>query len=188
MSITPEQFMTQTEADEPEDTEAYFEPLASIAASLERLARAAENGHTAGADATDPHKECNEVYAALHEAFDDLEDKHKALFGLLAQIEKIIKPSSSKLALSVAEAITRWRSPEVPVFTEVDRPAETPTDTDRFLAGESLNPSGAPLPDAPVEEWRAYAREFVQPGHTGPDVDAMNRSQIRTMLGIEHRP
>lgn len=43
-------------------------------------------------------------------------------------------------------------------------------------------PMAQPAHDAPVEEWRSYARRL---GYTGPDVDAMNRSQIRTMLGIE---
>lgn len=40
-----------------------------------------------------------------------------------------------------------------------------------------------PAADAPVEAWREYARQ-VAPGAT--DVDQMNRSQIRTLLGRPH--
>jgi hypothetical protein len=36
--------------------------------------------------------------------------------------------------------------------------------------------------DAMVEDCRAFARSR---GHQGPEVDVANRSQIRTMLGIE---
>lgn len=40
-----------------------------------------------------------------------------------------------------------------------------------------------PAHDAPVEEWRAYARRL---GYAGPDIDKANRSVIRTTLGIAH--
>ena len=42
-----------------------------------------------------------------------------------------------------------------------------------------------PAHDAPVEEWRAYARSrtgFPE----GTSIDTLNRSQIRTLLGIPH--
>lgn len=55
----------------------------------------------------------------------------------------------------------------------------------RFFADQGLLdqhdcvPATQPAHDAPVEEWRAYARSL------GRDLDTMNRSQIRTQLGIE---
>lgn len=47
-------------------------------------------------------------------------------------------------------------------------------------------PGQQPAHDAPVEEWRTYARHLGH-GRTGPafnELEAMNRSQIRSMLGI----
>lgn len=46
---------------------------------------------------------------------------------------------------------------------------------------EGYEPVAQPAHDAPVEEWRAYARAL---GFAGPDIDKANRSVIRTTLGI----
>lgn len=46
---------------------------------------------------------------------------------------------------------------------------------------EGHEPVAQPVHDAPVEEWRAYARHL---GYAGPDIDKANRSMIRTTLGI----
>lgn len=56
------------------------------------------------------------------------------------------------------------------------------TDAERLALHNCPMSQAVPAADASVEEWRAYARGL---GYTGSDVDTMNRSQIRTMLGIE---
>lgn len=57
-------------------------------------------------------------------------------------------------------------------------------DVPQASAGEGLS---QPATDADVSEWRTYAR-YLGHGRTGPafnELEAMNRSQIRTLLGIE---
>ncbi len=56
------------------------------------------------------------------------------------------------------------------------------TDAERLALHNCPMSQAMPAADASVEEWRAYARGL---GYTGSDVDTMNRSQVRTMLGIE---
>lgn len=66
------------------------------------------------------------------------------------------------------------------------RDSELMAEWDRLSSGPSAeggSPAGAPAADASVEEWRAYAR--ILGYQLRADVDTMNRSQIRTMLGIE---
>lgn len=166
--ITPEEFMAQTDVDE--ESAEHLEPnglwllppnpLESIAESLRALTSIAVR-HDAEEQAADALRQ---RYDDLDQAYADLEDKHQSLFELLADVEKIVMPSTSKLANSVREAITRWRNPEVPGQPE---------------------PTGPPAADAGVEAWREYARTVgITPDE--PDaLDSMNRSQIRTMLGIE---
>lgn len=165
---TPEEFMTLTEPDEPEVDEGKpvepADPLTSIANSLQRLVATVEG------------RELDESVAVhLREAYDDLEAKHGVVLELVEEISAIIKPSTSKLADSVRAAITRWSAPVVePVEVVQPEPVEPEPAPDDDQPPEQ---------DADVEEWRAYARAR---GYTGPDIDTANRSQIRTMLGIEH--
>lgn len=159
-AITPEQFMTLIEPDEEElepfERDVLTEwseepPLASIAAALRRIETKLDQQGEGG------------VVDTLREAYDDLEAKHAELYALLEEVEALLKPSTSKLANSVRDAITRWRAPEVPVAPDSDLVV-------------------MPTHDAPVEEWRLYANTL---GYIEPAVDLMNRSQIRTLLGIE---
>src|SRR3569623_165431 len=115
-SITPEQFMTQPpEPDEELDASPATDgtdPLTSIADSLRRLA-----------DSVDQDREEERTSDALREALADLEDKYRALDALVEEIEGIVKPSTSKLANTVREAVERWRNPEVvPVELIEDEP------------------------------------------------------------------
>lgn len=55
---------------------------------------------------------------------------------------------------------------------------------DAIFVPETAVPAPEPVQpehNAPVEEWRAYARAL---GYAGPDIDKANRSVIRTTLGI----
>jgi hypothetical protein len=165
---TPEQFLAAPpDPDEDEEPAAPVEPLESIAGSLRYLV-----------DRYDAEHAEEKLSDTLREEYDDLDSKYAAAFEVIEQIEATVKPSTSKLANSVRAVIGRWKNPKVePVNTQravepVDEEPETPP----VIA--TLEPE----PDADVEAWRAYARGR---GYQDADVDRMNRSQIRTMLGIE---
>lgn len=181
MTSTPtlEQFMSEHQPEEddapdgmytlgpsldPRDNSAIVvprQPLESIAHSLDRMLAIAE------------HHELEETEAdRLREAHDDLDAKYAVLFDLVAEVEAIIKPSSSKLANTVREAIDRWRDPQVEAPEPVVEAPEAVVPQDPDMA--------PPDKDADVEEWRAYA---AARGVTG-DLSQTNRSQIRTLLGI----
>lgn len=175
MSIvpTPEEFLTTYEQpDEPEEIE--LEPLESIADSLRCLVAVMKPQE--GIVLPTDYETVSDEYApavleeaskqAAEEDRDDWEDKHRALSELVMAISAIVKPSTSKVSLEVKAAIERWTNPQ-------PEPAEETSGSE---------PLDQPAHDAPVEEWRAYARSY---GYTGYDVDKCNRSQIRTMLGIE---
>lgn len=167
MSIpTPEEFLTTyDQPDEPEEIE--LEPLESIAQSLRCLVAVAAEKPGDVVLVPPPEQEAEEdgkvpgaQYDELLRDFDDLEDKHRVLFELVEEIAAIVKPSTSKVSLEVKAAIERWKAPEVP-------PESGPVDE-------------RPAHDAVWEEWARYAEDL---GYT---VDSsMNRSQIRTLLGIE---
>lgn len=99
--------------------------------------------------------------ASLRSEYDEVERLHDAKQALIEQVLAICKPSTSKLANNIRAAI------EPPV-------AVPPSGAE--------SPPGPPVRDADVEEWRGYARSL---GYNGPDIDTANRSQIRTMLGID---
>lgn len=165
-AITVEQFLTS-----PSDPEEYelepaqvygpavaTDPLTSIAGSLADLVAMVRTSVEGEAEAD-----------RLRELHDDLDAKHAVLHDLVLEIEEIIKPSTSKLANTVREAVGRWRGVEpAPVAEPVEQP--TPPVLEQ------------PAKDADVEEWRGYATAVG----VSADVSQLNRSQIRTALGIEH--
>lgn len=187
MTITPTlaEFLTQPypdESDETEEAEPLLPwqcvptiaesggPLDSIADSLLRVAGSLTHLTTMATHHNLEEKaesETQQLYADLQQAHADLEAKHEALTGLVDDVLAICKPSTSKLANNVREAIASWRAPEAAAEPE-------PESTEVLV-------HAAPADDASVEEWRGYARSL---GYTGADVDQANRSQIRTMLGI----
>lgn len=74
---------------------------------------------------------------------------------------------------------------ELPGGPELQQPAgESPVITE-----SGLDIPVPPADDAPVEDWRAYARALGLAGHSDPelnvDLDELNRSQIRTALGLD---
>lgn len=73
-----------------------------------------------------------------------------------------------------AEMDPAWSGPSVD--------GEASTDPDPSVSNAPTQPAD----DAPVEEWRAYARSTAYDDNPEyPDLDELNRSQIRTLLGIE---
>lgn len=170
---TAQEFLAMQSTEDDVELE-HVSPLESIAESL-RMIAVGMGGEVFSAELVQESPSDR-----LQEAFDDLEDKHRSLFDLLAEVERIVKPSTSKVSLDVKAAIDRWKSPEVPTTEQVE--AET-------VPVENAAEMGLPQPDhdADAEVWRAYARQLGH-GRTGPafnELNQMNRSQIRTMLGIE---
>ena len=221
---TPEAFMAQ-QAD-PEDDVYETQPTSPLVGISEHvievrstqdelLRTMAEGMQTilAMLEAQDP-TELQQRYDRLSQEYDDLEHKHQSLYELLADVEKIISKSTSKLANGVREAITAWRNPEVPA-AEPDggsgsEPAEgtnpeaivppavqCPACT-RYFADQALldahncaavnppMPATPPAHDADVEEWRAFAGATLDGVPEGTVLERMNKSQIRTLLGIPH--
>lgn len=173
---TPEQFLaapSDAEEDGPQVPDPWSNPVESIAWSLRELVGGAPAAPVEGIVT-------REEYDELAQVFDDLEDKHRVLFELVEEVESIIKPSTSKLANTVRDAIGRWKNPAVPAEETAPEPEGAAlSSTFGYLRPEH---------DATVEEWRDFARKALpNVSLTGdlPDVDSMNRSQIRTMLGIE---
>lgn len=172
---TPEEFLAATEPDDEEPdafTAPIGDPLESIAHSLHRLTEIVvrrDSDDAVESGAVVPQEEFDE----LARAHDDLEAKCEALTGLVDEVLAVVKPSVSKVANQVRETVAAWREGQVPQA----EPEPVPVENDVEMGAEP------PSHDAPVFAWRGYARSL---GYNGPDIDSMNRSQIRTMLGIEH--
>lgn len=198
-TITPEAFLAQRDYDELEADDApevsQGGALDSIAASLQQLVGMAQ--------ASTDEEQASDRF---REALDDLEAKHGVVNNLVLEIEAIVKPSTSKLANQVREALGRWRGvpePEPVTVEEAEDSAsehsgavQCPT-CERYFGDDDLLGRHAcvvvpvsnaiemgvmpPSHDAPVGDWRAYARSL------GHDItDGANRSQIRTALGLAH--
>jgi uncharacterized protein YyaL (SSP411 family) len=174
---TAEEFLAQpSEPDEELDlilpaamAEAMPSPLAQIAESLATIAKAAHVSTYLDQQATDLARAYDEARRELADA----EALNQIQADLIERVTKIVKPSTSKLANSVREALgsasfVAKAEPEAPVNA-----------TDEHNNDQDAPPAA----DASVEEWRAFARGR---GYAGPDVDKANRSQIRTMLGLPH--
>lgn len=170
MTLTPEQFLAQP-SDEAEDYDieplepGAADPLESIAVSLQRLV-----------DLITSNAEDEKAADRMFVAFDDLEAKHGALLEVLSDVEAALGKSTAKPALAAKAVIEAWRNPEPAAESGKSESA-----TERHTATVAIEER--PDRDDTVEDWRAYARAQ---GYAGSDVDQMNRSQIRTMLGIEH--
>lgn len=181
---TLEQFMTQPEPDEEDAPDGMYtwgpsmrppepDPLVSIAHTLDRMLAIAEH-----------HELEEQTSDRLREAHDDLDAKHAVLWDLVLEIEAIIKPSTSKLAIQVREAIGRWRGvdPE-PAEAATEAAAEVAAPVGPVAVSEIPNPApvSPPAKDADVDVWRAYAEAL---GENLDELSQMNRSQIRTRLGL----
>ncbi len=159
---TPAEFLAMTDPDEDEFEDDYannfaapsVEFLSSIAESLRQLVDVAQ-----GKAVEDNESD------RLREAASDLAEERFGLLNLLEEIQALIKPSTSKLANSVRDAIDKWNG-----VAPTPEPVEEPQ-----LAVQ-------PAHDASVEEWQTYAHTC---GVNTADIRGLNRSQIRTLLGIE---
>lgn len=175
---TPQEFL---ERPEPADDGDLIDPLVSIAASLAQLIDAMLYPLPGDAAAEE------ELAQNLRETAADLEDKLQAAVATLAQIEAVVKPSTSKLANAVRAELARWRGEAPSEFYDrleaaaAEPEPEEPVEDQVGYVGPVASVPEQPAPDAPVEEWRAYVRAR---GYTSPHIDLLNRSQIRSMLGI----
>lgn len=149
---TPEQYLAQTEADDEdvdEEPRQNPDPLESIADSLRRVTALLERR-----DAEDvADDQLQTEYDKLDQAYGELEGRADAKQALIDQVLEICKPSTSKLADRVRAVVNEADSPSSATPEEPDHPAH----------------------DAPVEEWREFARGR---GYTGDDIDRANRSQL----------
>lgn len=191
MTINPptvEQFLTQT--DLPEfDVEIFDsgDALESIAASMRQLVDVMTGG---GGPV--------QLIADLEAEVTEIEALHDAKQALIDEVLAICKPSTSKLANSIRAVLEPVVAPPAaePVAEPVDGvPAAVRCPAcARYFADQELldrhECTGPVMPahDADVEEWRAYAGARGYAGTYdetgGMTVDQMNRSQIRTLLGI----
>lgn len=172
-TLTPEQFLAQRDPEEPDEPETSSgftapigDPLESIAHSLHRLTEIfVRRDHEDLAD--DEHKQALDQ---LDREYAELQAEVEAKQQLIDDTLKICKKSTSKLADSIRALL---EAPAAPPSSEPGRASGNEADV-------------PPDNDADVEEWREYARSCgVLPDE--PDaIDSMNRSQIRTLLGIEH--
>lgn len=169
IDMTPEAFMAAPSSaeDDLEESQAALhrvtalppDPLESIAASLGLIATYIGNQQVvAEADA-----ELQQRYDRLDQAYEQLARDFDGRQQVIEKALELLKKSTSKLAIGVREVLES-RDP--------DKESELTT----------VLPV-RPADDADVEEWRAYARPFVP---RSVDVDDLNRSQIRTLLGIAH--
>lgn len=188
---TPADFLMIREPDE-DDAEP-FEQNAARLDDLERRLYALEaRGRDLQNDAQLLQEETSDQEHRMHTLIEDLADeqaKHAVVIALVDQIEGIVRKSTSQVSLAVKAAIKAWANPDTPspapdvAESAVDDAAGagSPEQDVQQSAGEGLP---QPAVDAPVDEWRAYARSI----HAVPEgtvLDQMNRSQIRTLLGIE---
>lgn len=137
----------------------------------------------------------------------DLEAKHDVVLRLVEEIRGIVKKSTSRVSLDVKAAIEAWANPLAveggdPVAGKGSH-TRTPTEGGPDFCKECSDAaydwvvwpceqatSAQPAEhDADVEDWRAYAKAVHGVDKGGKldftVIDQMNRSQIRTMLGIE---
>lgn len=172
MTTTPtaEAFLSTPYPDEPDEDvleSLPADPLESIAASLGLL-----TSIIVRRDNED--REDDETRQALDQAdaeHAELLHENERLRQLITDTLKICKPSTSKLANNIRALL------------EVDT-VTAPAEPD---GGGEEDELVQPALDAPVEEWRTYARAFAE-AHDWPVneevLGSSNRSQIRTMLGI----
>lgn len=149
--------------------------------------------------------ELEQQAAELQESCTALKVEHDASQRLIAETLEAVRKSTSKVANQVREILQP--EPLAPVPVDPESTPEPLSDTNplpqapqcpackRYFADGALLerhecvPEASqkpPASDAPAEEWREYARCVgVLPDE--PDaIDSMNRSQIRSMLGLPH--
>lgn len=200
MSTTPsvETFLAERYPDDDLDDEALEvyagDPLQSIAQSLSRLTEILVR-RDAQSEAEDQAEQLTEQ---LDRDYAELLEQYQAKAALLEKVLVICKPSTSKLANAIRAAVEPEAEPVEP--TEPAQPTDAEAPGEQIVTGAVQCPAclllfvdndfldrheckARPANDAPVEDWRAYAKTM---GHEYPYLDTANRSQIRTMLGISH--
>lgn len=167
-ALTPEAFLALPPDPDEDAEETQADPLASIAESLRAITEVVVRRDTQEA----AEDESKQALDQLDAEYAELEKLHDAKQQLIEDTLAICAKSTSKLANSIRALL------EPVVTVEVPEPEPAP---------EPEPVLEQPAHDADVQEWRAYARNLGH-GRTGPafnDLEQMNRSQIRTLLGIE---
>jgi hypothetical protein len=171
---TPEQFLAQP-SDPDEDDNEPVSPLESIATSLASLVDVLQ-GRDPGTTETDELRQALDQADAEHA---DLLVRNGVLAGRLEEIRAVVKPSTSKLAIAVRAVLDADDTVEA---IDAPEPEPEPTETVHLVNGDVVEvplPMEQPTDDASVEVWRKFGES------RGLDlVDNLNRSQIRSALGI----
>jgi hypothetical protein len=142
--------------------------LIDIAKSLHTLVERGADARKASGDAylIQQLQTLNTNYEELEEQYQRSALERDALRDQVAEVLEVIAKSTSQLANKVRDVLAPPKTALEP------DPAPEPGPVD-----------GAPAHDADVEVWREYARQHL--GDAAPDgIAGMNRSQIRTLLGI----
>lgn len=207
---TPAEFMTQPQPDEEDELEGLVlqgllhlsgaanqmaaggavegfygdldrNPLESIAASLGLLTSIVvrrDNQELA-------EDETQQALNQLDREYAELEKLHDAKQGLIDCTLALVSKSTSKLASSIRELLEPMVVPE-PATVEPEPPVISNHDPVPPVEPVAvLHAAQPPAEDASVEDWRAYARGLRRMTNGESSIDKMNRSQIRTMLGVE---
>jgi uncharacterized protein YoxC len=178
---TVEQFLAE-QSSELDDVEADLGPVETVLRNGDPLASIAESLQTLVGMVT-AHTEDEQLAERRLELLDDLEAKYDELHSVLATIEKIVAKSTSKVSLDVKAAINAWRNPEVTATEPMDEPGPEVVESEASVEADAR--PDQPAHDAAVDEWRAYCRALRPAEFLPTTLDTMNRSQIRTFLGIE---
>lgn len=197
MTLTPAEFLAQPydpeeDADhtagdrsplgQPIDQIEHGLPLQLVAEALQSIVTVVRRQE----DAVDAAKALYREREMLAEQLDASMERAAAQQRLIDQVLEVVKPSTSKLANSVRAVLQP--SAEGTVEPPKDEPpatpvAETPAPVAAVAEQQPQQPAQAFElgPDATVESWREYARIL---GHGDEKVAGLNRSQIRTLLGV----
>lgn len=173
-------------------------PLAEIATSLAAIADSLQRPLVGPSD---DERQLLEALTTEQEHVAMLIDDLTAARALLDGVREICKPSVGKLAIAIRalldpepEAQVSEPPADAPAGEPAAEPQDQPPQTGQPEPLSNATDPAHPQPEtnAPVEDWRAYARalgyEAQYVGTTWMSLEQMNRSQIRTMLGVPHTP
>lgn len=159
---TVEEFLTQVEPEEDDEPQLAGEPLASIAESLRQIAETCTSAKRVEA----LEVQALEDYLKLQGAYTDLEKLYVRSEETIGAVLAVCSKSKGQLAVKVREVVAG---------------AAQPAGTQEQSAPGDAPELEQPAHDAEVEAWRDFARSR---GGVEGDLQQMNRSQIRTALGV----
>jgi hypothetical protein len=209
---TVEQFLAEQSSELDVEAE-HVDPLESIAESLRLMSIAVAGMVTDGEPltaelVTGADEEAEEMLPKY--IYDDLVEKYDVVLNLIRDVEAALGKSTAKPSLAAKAVIDAWKNPQSPAvdadhITKAEREqmmadeqgqdvvyvcphcktgwgeiVNLCTECGRMASGERVIHPAAPAHDADVTAWREFAGRMGVEG-----AQAMNRSQIRTALGID---